>query len=46
MTSFTLIRKVNIPVEKVWEKVGDFTKSPGPVEQLSVHKNILRTEEM
>lgn len=30
MTSFTLIRKVNIPVEKVWEKVGDFTKSPGP----------------
>ena len=30
MTSFTLTRKVNLPVEKVWKEIGGFTKSPGP----------------
>ncbi len=30
MTAFTIIRKVNLPAEKVWELAGDFKKAPGP----------------
>ena len=30
MTSFTVVRSVNLPVEKVWEVLGTFTTSPGP----------------
>lgn len=30
MTAFTITRKVDLPVEKVWEIAGDFKKSPGP----------------
>ncbi len=38
MTSFTLTRKVDLPAEKVWEIVGDFTKSPGPGVLVEVEK--------
>jgi len=30
MPSFFITRKVDLPVEKVWEIAGDFKKSPGP----------------
>ncbi len=30
MATLTLVRKVNLPVEKVWSLIGDFTASPGP----------------
>lgn len=30
MTAFTIIRKVDLPAEKVWELAGDFKKAPGP----------------
>jgi len=30
MKAFTITRKVDLPVEKVWEIAGDFKKSPGP----------------
>ena len=30
MTSFTIIREIESPVEKVWDIVGNFMESPGP----------------
>ena len=30
MTTLTITRKLDLPVEKVWEIAGDFKKSPGP----------------
>lgn len=30
MTTLTVARKLDVPVEKVWEIAGDFKKSPGP----------------
>jgi polyketide cyclase/dehydrase/lipid transport protein len=30
MIEFTIVRKVGLPVEKIWALCGDFAKSPGP----------------
>ncbi|MFC1849875.1 SRPBCC family protein [candidate division CSSED10-310 bacterium] len=30
MTTFNVTRKLDFPVDKVWEIAGDFQKSPGP----------------
>jgi hypothetical protein len=38
MASFTLERKVNLPVAKVWSLIGDFTASPGPDIKVEVEK--------
>ena len=38
MASFTFERKVNLPVEKTWSLIGDFTKSPGPEIKVEVEK--------
>lgn len=38
MASFTFERKVNLPIEKVWSLIGDFTKSPGPEIKVEVEK--------
>ena len=38
MASFTYERKVNLPVEKVWSLIGDFTKAPGPDIKVEVEK--------
>jgi len=38
MASFTFERKVNLPVEKVWSLIGDWTKSPGPDIKVNVEK--------
>jgi hypothetical protein len=38
MASFTFERKVNLPVEKIWSLIGDFTKSPGPEIKVEVEK--------
>lgn len=39
MKSFTLTRKINAPVKKVWEVAGDFVKSPGSGIIIKVEKN-------
>lgn len=36
MASFTIIRTIDLPVEKVWSILGDFTKPPAPDIQLGV----------
>ena len=38
MASYTFERKINLPVEKVWSLIGDFTKSPGPEIKVEVEK--------
>lgn len=38
MASFTLERKVNLPVEKVWSLIGDFASTPGPDIKVEVEK--------
>ena len=38
MASFILERKVNLPVEKVWSLLGDFTASPGSDIKVEVEK--------
>jgi hypothetical protein len=38
MASYTLERKVNLPVGKVWSLIGDFTKSPSPEIKVEVEK--------
>ena len=38
MASFTFERKVNLPVEKVWSLIGDWTKAPGPDIKVEVEK--------
>lgn len=38
MASYSFERTVNMPIEKVWPLIGDFTKSPGP--DISVQKLI------
>lgn len=38
MASYTIERKINLPVEKAWSLIGDFTKSPGPEIKVEVEK--------
>ncbi len=38
MASFSFERKINLPIEKTWSLLGDFTKSPGPEVQIEVEK--------
>ena len=38
MATFTIERKVKLPVQKVWSLIGDFTKSPGPDIKVNVEK--------
>ena len=38
MATLTLARKVNLPIEKVWSLIGDFTASPGPDIKVEVEK--------
>ena len=38
MASFTLERTINLPVEKVWDILGNFTVSPGPEIKVEVEK--------
>lgn len=39
MTTFTLVRSIGSPVDKVWAIAGDFTKSPGPGITVAVEKS-------
>ena len=36
MASFMFERKVNLPIEKVWALIGDWTKTPGPDIKLEI----------
>ncbi len=38
MTAFTVTRKIDVPVEKVWGIAGNFHKSPGPGITVTVEK--------
>ena len=38
MVSYTFTRTVQLPVDKVWSLIGDFTKSPGPGITVEVEK--------
>jgi len=38
MASFSFERTVNLPIEKAWSLIGDFTKSPGPDISVTVEK--------
>ncbi len=38
MASYTIERRINLPIEKVWSLIGDFTKSPGPEIKVEVEK--------
>ena len=38
MVSYTFARTVQLPVDKVWSLIGDFTKSPGPGIRVEVEK--------
>lgn len=38
MASFTLDRRINLPVEKVWSIIGDFTATPSPDIKVEVEK--------
>lgn len=38
MTSFSLERKVDLPVQKLWNLIADFTVSPGPEIKVEVEK--------
>ena len=38
MAVYSFRREVNLPIEKVWSLIGDFTKSPGPAIKVEVEK--------
>ena len=38
MTTCSLERKINLPVEKVWSLISNFTKSPAPEIKIEVEK--------
>lgn len=38
MSSYSFDRTVNAPIEEVWSLIGDFTKSPGPENSVTVEK--------
>ena len=38
MTVYSFRRKVNLPIEKVWSMIGDFTKAPSPEIKVEVEK--------
>ncbi len=38
MASLTIQRKVDLPIEKVWPLIGDFTATPGPGIKVEVEK--------
>jgi len=38
MASLDFERKVNLPIEKVWSLIGDFTATPGPDIKVEVEK--------
>jgi len=39
MASFTIVRKINLPLEKLWSVLGDFTRPPAPGIKLGVEKD-------
>ncbi|MDZ4132369.1 MAG: SRPBCC family protein [Dethiobacteria bacterium] len=38
MASFAIVRTINLPVEKVWSVLGNFTRSPAPDINIRVEK--------
>jgi len=38
MTVYSFRREVKLPIEKVWSRIGDFTKAPGPGIKVEVEK--------
>ena len=38
MATCSLKRKIDLPIEKVWSLIGDFTKSPAPEIKIEVEK--------
>jgi hypothetical protein len=38
MASYTIERKISLPIEKVWSLIEDFTKSPAPEIKVEVEK--------
>ncbi len=39
MPSYSFERTINLPIEKVWSLIGDFTQSPGPDISVTVEKD-------
>jgi hypothetical protein len=37
MKTFTIVRTISSPLEKVWKLAGDFTRTPGPGVTIEVH---------
>ncbi len=38
MSSFIIQRTINVPINKVWQVLGDFGKPPGPSVKVTVKK--------
>lgn len=38
MTAYSFSREVELPIEDVWSRLGDFTKTPGPAIKVDVEK--------
>jgi hypothetical protein len=38
MASFAIVRTINLPVEKIWSVLGNFTRPPAPDIKISVEK--------